>query len=179
MTQQSLFGKLLPAPEGFDYREEFITPEEERSLIAHVLELPMQPYKFREFEAKRLVYNFGDSDEPFPSWLKEISLRAEKEFRLPKHSLSSAHLIHYPAGVPIGWHRDTPPHDIVVGISLNSSARFRLRKRREDKKWERFEATLEPRSIYTMAGPARYEWEHSIPPVEETRYSLTFRTTTA
>jgi alkylated DNA repair dioxygenase AlkB len=27
-----------------------------------------------------------------------------------------------------------------------------------------------------MAGPARLDWEHSIPAVEETRYSITFRT---
>jgi alkylated DNA repair dioxygenase AlkB len=27
-----------------------------------------------------------------------------------------------------------------------------------------------------MAGPARRDWEHSIPTVEETRYSITFRT---
>jgi hypothetical protein len=27
-----------------------------------------------------------------------------------------------------------------------------------------------------MSGPARHVWEHSIPPVELPRYSITFRT---
>jgi hypothetical protein len=27
-----------------------------------------------------------------------------------------------------------------------------------------------------MAGPARSDWQHSIPPVEALRYSVTFRT---
>ena len=30
-------------------------------------------------------------------------------------------------------------------------------------------------SAYLLSGPARSEWEHSIPPVDATRYSITFR----
>ena len=33
-----------------------------------------------------------------------------------------------------------------------------------------------PRSLYLMDGEARSQWEHSIPPVEARRYSITFRT---
>ena len=33
----------------------------------------------------------------------------------------------------------------------------------------------EPRSAYLLSGPARSVWEHSIPPVGEPRYSVTFR----
>jgi hypothetical protein len=32
-----------------------------------------------------------------------------------------------------------------------------------------------PRSAYLLSGPARWEWEHSIPPVDALRYSITFR----
>jgi alkylated DNA repair dioxygenase AlkB len=35
---------------------------------------------------------------------------------------------------------------------------------------------LEPRSIYVMRGEARSGWQHSIPSVDEMRYSITFRT---
>ena len=35
--------------------------------------------------------------------------------------------------------------------------------------------TVAPRSAYLLAGPARREWEHSIPPAEALRYSVTFR----
>jgi alkylated DNA repair dioxygenase AlkB len=34
----------------------------------------------------------------------------------------------------------------------------------------------EPRSLYVMTGASRHVWEHSIPPVETPRYSITFRT---
>jgi hypothetical protein len=33
----------------------------------------------------------------------------------------------------------------------------------------------EARSAYLLSGPARSVWEHSIPPVDELRYSITFR----
>ena len=32
-----------------------------------------------------------------------------------------------------------------------------------------------PRSLYRLRGEVRSEWEHSIPPVEALRYSVTFR----
>jgi alkylated DNA repair dioxygenase AlkB len=35
---------------------------------------------------------------------------------------------------------------------------------------------LAPRSAYLISGIARREFEHSIPPVAEHRYSITFRT---
>ncbi|WP_156363506.1 hypothetical protein [Sphingomonas sp. Leaf30] len=37
-------------------------------------------------------------------------------------------------------------------------------------------APLEPRGIYLLDGAARREWEHSIVPLERTRWSITFRT---
>lgn len=42
--------------------------------------------------------------------------------------------------------------------------------------WERSSIALAPRSAYLMRGAAREEWEHSIPPSEALRYSVTFRT---
>jgi alkylated DNA repair dioxygenase AlkB len=33
-----------------------------------------------------------------------------------------------------------------------------------------------PRSAYLLRGPARFDWEHSIPPLDRLRYSVTFRT---
>jgi len=35
---------------------------------------------------------------------------------------------------------------------------------------------LLPRSAYLLRGPARRDWEHSIRPVGELRFSVTFRT---
>jgi alkylated DNA repair dioxygenase AlkB len=42
--------------------------------------------------------------------------------------------------------------------------------------WIRASQRLEPRSIYILEGEVRTAWEHSVPPVDTQRYSLTFRT---
>jgi alkylated DNA repair dioxygenase AlkB len=36
--------------------------------------------------------------------------------------------------------------------------------------------TVEPRSVYAMTGSSRSDWQHSISPVRQTRYSITLRT---
>ena len=64
----------------------------------------------------------------------------------------------------------------MVGISLLAPCVFRMRRAVNKKEWERVNVLAKPRSAYLLSGPARYEWEHSIPPVKELRYSITFRT---
>jgi alkylated DNA repair dioxygenase AlkB len=52
-----------------------------------------------------------------------------------------------------------------------------MRFRRADgARWNRISRTLKPRSIYLLSGESRTEWEHSIPPQTNLRYSVTFRT---
>jgi alkylated DNA repair dioxygenase AlkB len=80
----------------------------------------------------------------------------------------------YSPGAGIGWHRDKAVFDEVVGISLLSACDFRFRRKRGDK-WERATVVAEARSAYLLNGPARLEWEHSIPAVNRLRYSITFR----
>jgi alkylated DNA repair dioxygenase AlkB len=170
--QLPLFGATALAPEGFIYHTDFLSSEEEAVLIKTFERLPLAPYKYGAYEGKRRVTNFGGDAPPFPPWLSTLARRAEERFDLSLQSLSTAHLIEYSPGSPIGWHRDMPGFDEVVGISLTSSCRFRLR-RKIGAKWERFEIEAEPRSTYLMSGPSRYEWEHSIPPVTNLRYSIT------
>jgi alkylated DNA repair dioxygenase AlkB len=80
----------------------------------------------------------------------------------------------YAAGAAIGWHRDKAVFGDVVGVSLLAPCVFRLR-RPAGARWERASLTAEPRSAYLLRGPARTEWEHSIPAVPALRYSVTFR----
>jgi alkylated DNA repair dioxygenase AlkB len=63
----------------------------------------------------------------------------------------------------------------VLGISLGSGCPFRFR-RKEGSGWKRFTLDAAPRSIYLMDGEARLVWEHSIAPVVQPRWSITFRT---
>jgi alkylated DNA repair dioxygenase AlkB len=100
--------------------------------------------------------------------------------------LEHALVAEYAPGAAIGWHRDRPVFGEVIGISFASACRFRFRRPLPNPPpragegtvgvWERRSTLLEPRSAYVLRGAARCEWEHSIPPAEELRYSVTFRT---
>jgi len=90
----------------------------------------------------------------------------------------------YRAGSPIGWHRDAPQYAIVAGVSLLSPCRMRFRpyvspgatQPSGGRRASTHEILLAPRSAYLMTGESRSAYEHSIPPVAELRYSVTFRT---
>jgi alkylated DNA repair dioxygenase AlkB len=74
-----------------------------------------------------------------------------------------------------GWHKDRPEFGDIIGISLLAPCVFRLR-RKIGTKWRRASIVAEPRSVYVMRGPVRRERQHSIPPLDTLRYSITFRT---
>ena len=80
----------------------------------------------------------------------------------------------YAPGAGIGWHRDKPMFEDVVAISLLAPCTLRFRRARA-KGWERMSVAVAPRSADLLRGPARHVWEHSVPPLEALRYSITFR----
>ena len=55
----------------------------------------------------------------------------------------------------------------VVGLSLDAPCVMRLRRRTPDG-FERRKIALPPRSLYRLSGEVRWEWEHSIAPMETT-----------
>ena len=88
--------------------------------------------------------------------------------------LVQALLIRYDPGAGIGWHRDRPVFEHVLGISLGAPATMRFRRRKPGG-FDRATRLLAPRSIYHLTGQVRHEWEHSIAAMEVTRWSITFR----
>jgi len=109
-----------------------------------------------------------------PAFLLSVRERAASFAQLSPEQLQQVLLTEYKSGVQIGWHKDRSVFGEVVGISLLSPCTFRLR-RKVGGKWQRASIVAEPRSAYLLSGPARNEWEHSIPAVEALRYSITFR----
>jgi alkylated DNA repair dioxygenase AlkB len=189
VSQLALFDNQAVGPAGLRYAPEFISAADEQELIAGIAALPLQPFQFGAFEGHRRVKSFGfrydytlqklTPSEPIPDWLERTARAVERFGELSDGSVRQVLCTEYDVGVGIGWHRDKPHFDKVFGISLGSACRFRFRRRQGNKesgKWERFALQAEPRSIYLMDGEARQDWEHSIPPVEERRYSITFRT---
>ena len=172
-------------PRGLVYRPDFVTAEEETDLVARLRELPFRPFEFQGFLGKRKTVSFGWSyrfdgsglapAEPMPDWLVPLRDRAAAFAGVAPGAIEHALLIEYEEGAGLGWHRDRPVFDDVIGISLRAPAPLRFR-RREGEKWRRFTIEVAPRSVYLLRGEARSVWEHSLPPVETLRYSVTFRT---
>jgi alkylated DNA repair protein (DNA oxidative demethylase) len=184
--QVDLFGAAAPdLPEGMVYEPELIGPEEESALAAQMAQLPLAPFQFHGFEGNRRTISYGfhyafdgsglRETAPIPEWLLPVRSKAASLAGLPAQALEHALLIEYVPGAGIGWHRDRSVFGDVIGISLLAPARLRFR-RKQDAKWERRNLIAEPRSAYLLRGPARSEWEHSIPPLDALRYSITFRT---
>jgi alkylated DNA repair dioxygenase AlkB len=185
MSEQfALFPEDKAVPAGLRYVAEFIPAETERNLIANISALPLTPFQFGQYEGKRRVKSFGfqydyterrlREAEPVPVWLDPLIHQVE-QFGGPTTSIRQVLCTEYDKGVGIGWHRDKPHFENVFGLSLGSACKFRFR-RQVDGKWQRFTLDAKPRSLYLMTGPSRQLWEHSIPGVDEPRYSITFRT---
>ena len=176
--------RLVNPPDGFRYAKNIITPEEESELVRHIENLPLKEYEFQGYLAKRRTLAFGwhynAAQEvvvkmgSIPEFLLPLRERAAAFADLRADDLPHALVTEYSPGTPIGWHRDRPMFEDVIGVSLLSRSLFRLR-RREKTGWERYTHILDPRSCYLMRGVVRNEWEHSIPEVEDLRYSITFR----
>lgn len=114
------------------------------------------------------------------------------------HTLVAA----YAPGTPLGWHRDVPQFEQVFGVSLGGPATLRFRPYPHDaqiaadsrdprdprdewdpqvapvaqRKQDILRLQVEPRAIYAITGVARWDWQHSVAPVDQMRWSITFRT---
>ena len=173
-----------PALAGLAQADSIVTPSEEKALIASIDKVELSPFRFQGWLGKRLTASFGwhyDFDtarfsrtEVIPEWLLPLRERAAHFAHLSPEELVQALLIRYDVGAGIGWHRDRPVFEHVVGVSLGAAATMRFRRRRHGG-FDRASAELTPRSIYHLSGEARTQWEHSIAEMAVTRWSITFR----
>jgi alkylated DNA repair dioxygenase AlkB len=187
ITQGDLFARTTALPDGLRYQPDFLSPAEEQSLLDTIESLPLREAEYKQFTARRRVVSFGgrydfSSHElipapPIPAWLHPLRDRAAAWARLTPAAINHALVSEYQPGTPLGWHRDVPEFEAIVGISLGGFCRMRFR-RYPPVKPARAELHLDlaPRSIYTMQGPARWAWQHSVSPTKQLRYSITFRT---
>ena len=184
-VQTDLFGAPLTRPEGFRYQSDFVTADEEAALISELARLPFEPFDFHGHLAHRHVVGFGyrydyssrtvRTAAPIPAFLEPLRRKTGAFTGLAPEAFEQVLINQYRSGAGIGWHRDKPHFDKVVGVSLLAPCTFRFRKK-VGERWERISLPVEPRSAYLMTGPSRHVWEHSIPPLEQHRYSITMRT---
>jgi DNA oxidative demethylase len=172
--------------DGLTYRLDFIDESEEKQLIENLKSLAYQEVRIQGYAAKRTVLHYGydynydgrsiHPADPPPSFLEPLLDKCASAANVPRESFQQFLVARYPAGATIGWHRDAPMFGSpVVGISLGSACTMRFR-RKAGSKFERESLQLEPRSLYILDGAARTQWQHSIPPTPDLRYSITMRT---
>jgi alkylated DNA repair dioxygenase AlkB len=186
MLQSDLF-TASTLPLGMEYRRDFISVEEEQALLTRIRELPLTEAKYQQYTARRRTVNFGAGYDfshqhatPAPllpdsfHWLRA---RAAAWAGLAPEQFVQALVAEYQTGTPLGWHRDVPDYEVIVGVSLAGSARLRMRPYpwTPERKREIIAVDLEPRSAYILRGDARWKWQHQVPPTKMLRYSITFR----
>jgi alkylated DNA repair dioxygenase AlkB len=177
------------APSGFEYRDDFITADEEAALAADIARVEFAAFEMRGVVAKRRVAFFGRSYDqgatstlPIPEFLFPLRARLADWLKVEPAEFAMALINEYTIGTPVGWHRDAPQYAIVAGVSLLSACRMKFRPYvapsapKPPRRAATHDITLERRSAYLMTGDSRTRYEHHVPPVDALRYSITFRT---
>ena len=184
----SLFPLEYNFPPGFTYEEEFLSHDEEQELIKAIRETELHKLIFQGFEAKRKTASFGydynfdkrtiSKGNPIPMDFIPLIDKVAQKFSVKSDAFAELLVTEYPVGSVINWHRDAPPFDMIAGISLNADCVFRFRpwQKAKQSRSSIISFPVRRRSLYVMKEEARTDWQHSIAPVEDVRYSLTLRT---
>jgi alkylated DNA repair dioxygenase AlkB len=189
MRQLGFFENESALPDGLIYSPEFISRDEEGQLVTEIGDLHFRDIKMHGVIAKRRATHFGRNYEyesarigaapPIPEFLVTLRKRIAEFTKCSPAEFAEVLVTEYPAGAGIGWHRDAPAFDFIVGISLLSECTMKFRPwppPRTPQPQKSVSLLLEPRSIYVLRGPVRTQWQHHIPPAKRLRYSITFRT---
>jgi alkylated DNA repair dioxygenase AlkB len=125
-------------PEGFVYRDDVVTVEEEQALVARFRDLPFKPFEFHGFLGNRRVISFGwrydfssavlQPSNQIPPFLLSLRERAAGFANIPSDTLEQVLINEYAPGAGIGWHRDKAMFEDIIAISLGGSCILRLRR---------------------------------------------------
>lgn len=189
MNQSQLFGEvpIQSSIEGLVYQPEFLSPEEELELIAVINTLPLHAARYKQYLARRRVVSFGgsydfDANRLRPGVALDPRLHGLRDKVARWIGIDPGDLVHalvaeYAPGTPLGWHRDVPDFETIVGVSLGGHATLKFRPYPDTPNTRKVvQLDVAPRSIYEMAGDARWGWQHCVAPTTELRWSVTFRT---
>jgi alkylated DNA repair dioxygenase AlkB len=181
-----LLGNRPALPVGFRYEADLVADAAQAALIEDIRALPLRAFDFHGFKANRRVMSFGwrydftaarlVEIDPIPEWLMPLREAVARFAGDTADDYAQVLVSEYAPGAGIGWHKDKAVFDHIVGVSLAATCPLRLRRALPGGKWQRAEQLVEPGSMYLLSDEVRTGWEHSIAPVQELRYSLTFRT---
>lgn len=152
--------KPVPDISGLVYVPNFITTDQEQALIKAIDQQPwlndlkrrVQHYGYK-YDYRARAATIDTYLGPLPEW---IDLVTQKLPFKPDQAIVNEYLL----GQGISAHVDCVPcfGDTIASLSLGSGAVMQFTN--ADRKEEIY---LEPRSLVTLSGSARYEWTHAIP----------------
>jgi alkylated DNA repair dioxygenase AlkB len=158
--------------------EEFISPDEERTLMTNIIASIPQAGARRSLFMRNAIQRWG-SRKPYytdmvsdiiPEYFQFLLDRLVSQQRVPVRP-DSITMNQYLKGQKIAAHIDDPKAGSVITVlSLQTPAIMKFQRAGEE-----FSVALPPRSLVQMRDDIRYNWTHEILPVEATRYSLVFR----
>jgi alkylated DNA repair dioxygenase AlkB len=187
MAQVDFVSSAKAVPAGFSYQPEFLNLAEESVLLKVMDSLPFTEAEYREWRAKRRIVSYGgrydfthhalNAAPPIPEFLNPLRERIAEWGGISPATIHHAVIAEYRPGTQLGWHRDVPDFEYILGVSLGGRARMRLRPYPPKRGVRAVHAVeLAPRSAYIFRGSARWNWQHALSPTKELRYSITFRT---
>ncbi len=185
-SQSALFDEPAALPNGLALVPAFLTPREERMLLEAIRGLELREAQYKQYTARRRIASFGaqydfDANElrpvpGMPPFLEPLRARVGEWLGIAADEFTHALVSEYRPGTPLGWHRDVPEFEVIVGVSLAADARMRFRPWPPKKGDAVLALDLPPRSAYVLRGEVRWRWQHSVAATKALRYSITFRT---
>lgn len=167
----TLFSSEKPNIQGLTYTSNYITTEQEQFLISQIDKQPwlsdlkrrVQHYGYKyDYKARKITPDLKIGE--VPNWLQILP------------NFDQVIVNEYCTGQGITPHIDCIPcfSDTICSLSLLEPCEMILEKDNI-----KHSVTLEPRSLLTFQGEARYKWKHSIPQrksnVRNRRVSITYR----
>jgi alkylated DNA repair dioxygenase AlkB len=167
----NLFSSAIPNIKGLTYTPNYITADQEQFLIEQIDNQPwlndlkrrVQHYGYKyDYKARRITPDLKIGE--VPNWLQILD------------GFDQVIINEYIAGQGITPHIDCIPcfDDTICSLSLLEPCEMVLEKDNI-----KHSIILEPRSLLTLQGEARYKWKHSIPQrksnVRNRRVSITYR----
>lgn len=168
---------------GLSYIHNFITADEETTLMAHIIASPWNTSITRRTQHYGWTYPYNQSNRlieapPIPDWLLPLKSKLEAFI---KTSFDQVIINEYTPGQGISPHIDNPRlfGEPVVSVSLGSHTTMCFKSPALNLLYN---VVLERRSAIVLEGDARYRYTHEIPKRKndegrprKTRISITFR----
>ena len=166
---------LFTAPngllEGFCYRPNVLSPDEEGALVRELANLSFRPFDFHGYLATRQVVSFGyryDYDgravveaSPFPSFLVSLPIKIAAIFDRPPETFRQVLINEYRPGAGSGWHRDKAQFDEVAACRCLPRASCVFDGRPVRLGTERRSRSSHARLIFFRRPPHRVGAQHS------------------